>query len=110
MATAGLSTQVSSDSRIRTISIEPHGDGLDDIRESLRHDNCDFFAASDLVRVLDRLDEAEMRLRSFMRPEAVGYRTLSGTPHVVLRCRACKNEFVGPTQASWLTPPPARSE
>jgi hypothetical protein len=92
-----------------TTSSGTRGDELQDVRQALRFGQASFDAVH-MARALDRLDAAETRLRALTRPEAVDFRDVEGETHVVLRCRACLSEVVGPTQSTWLAAPPAPCE
>jgi hypothetical protein len=87
----------------------PRGDDLEELRESLRRGQT-WFDGPLVARLLDRLADAERNVRLLTRPEAVDFRAIGGETYVVLRCRACRNEFTGPTQASFLAAPPAPCE
>lgn len=87
----------------------PSGDELDEVRDALQRGQT-FFGAALVGRLLDRLGTAERRVHVLTRPEAVDFRTTPTGTYVVLRCRACQCEFLGPTQASFLAAPPAPCE
>jgi hypothetical protein len=109
MATAAVSEASEGGGGPETLTAELRGDGLDDLRQGLRCGRS-IFSAGEMLRALSLLDEVELRLHAVTRPEAIGFRQMSGVPHVVLRCRACQSEFTGATQTEWLTLPPAPCE
>jgi hypothetical protein len=109
MGAAGVSEESVGGASRPSLRLELRGDSLDDLRQGLRYERT-IFSASEMLRALSRLDELELRLRAVTRPEAVGYRQMSGVPHVVLRCRACQSEFTGTSQTEWLAPPPPPNE
>ncbi len=88
---------------------EPRGDDLDDLRDAVRFGQTTLEPLQ-VARLLDRLAEAERRVRQLTRPEAVDFRSIGSETYVILRCRACRGEFTGPTQASFLAVPPPPCE
>ena len=93
----------------REVSIEPRGDGLDDLREALRRRRW-YFNAHEVLRLLDRYDDAARKAAVATRPETVGTTVVDGKTHVVLRCHACGMKHVGPTQDAWFAAPLPPSE
>ena len=93
----------------RGTASEPRGDGLDDVRDAIRRGQMSFDAAQ-MARLLDRVEDAERRVRLLTRLEAVDFRRVGAETHVVLRCRACLKESVGPTQSAFLAAPLAACE
>jgi hypothetical protein len=100
----GLGTTMS-----RGTAREPRGDGLDDLRDAVRRGQSSFDAAQ-VARLLDRVEDAERRVRLLTRLEAVDFRRIGAETYVVLRCRACLKESTGPTQAAFLAAPGAACE
>lgn len=88
---------------------EPRADGLDDLREAIRQGQS-FFDANQVARLLDRVEDAERRVRLLTRMEAVDFRRIGSETYAVLRCRACLNESTGPTQSTFLAAPTAACE
>jgi len=109
MGAAGVSEESVVGAVRPSLKLELRGDHLDDLRQGL-HCGRTMFSAGEMLRALSRLDELELRLHAVTRPEAVGFRHMSGVPHVVLRCRACQSEFTGASQTEWLAPPPPPNE
>jgi hypothetical protein len=87
----------------------PRGDGLDVLRDSIRHGQS-VFDATQVAWLLDRVENAERRVSLLTRLEAVDFRRIGSETYAVLRCRACLKESTGPTQATFLAAPLAACE
>ena len=83
---------------------EPRGDGLDDLRDAIRWGQ-ESFDAAQVARLLDRVEDAERRVKLLTRLEAVDFRRIGSETYAILRCRACLKESTGPTQSTFLAAP-----